>query len=279
MKFAICNELFQEIDFDKVCRKVKKYGYAGVEIAPYTFAKDVRHITPKQRKEIVATGRKYQLEIPAIHWLLTTPEGMSITTPNQDRYNFTFNYFKALVDFANDIHAGVLVLGSPQQRNIKEEWDRGESEERAINLLREVGYHIQDIESDVIIAFEPLSPEVTNFGASISAGLDLIERINHTHVKLHIDANAMTTEKDGPNCLIEKIPKEMIAHVHINEPNRLGPGMETDSSICGIIIQKLHEMGYSRWVSVETFDRNISGDEIAEKSMQYIENELKTLKK
>ena len=38
MKFAICNELFEGWDFDRVCRFVKDAGYDGLEVAPFTLA-------------------------------------------------------------------------------------------------------------------------------------------------------------------------------------------------------------------------------------------------
>ena len=38
MKFAICNELFEGWEFDRVCRFVKDAGYDGLEVAPFTLA-------------------------------------------------------------------------------------------------------------------------------------------------------------------------------------------------------------------------------------------------
>ena len=36
MKFAICNELFEGWEFDRVCRFVKDAGYDGLEVAPFS---------------------------------------------------------------------------------------------------------------------------------------------------------------------------------------------------------------------------------------------------
>ena len=38
MKFGICNELFEGWEFSRVCDAVKKLGYDGLEIAPFTLA-------------------------------------------------------------------------------------------------------------------------------------------------------------------------------------------------------------------------------------------------
>ena len=38
MRFAMCNELFENWNFDRVCRFLKQSGYEGVEVAPFTLA-------------------------------------------------------------------------------------------------------------------------------------------------------------------------------------------------------------------------------------------------
>lgn len=53
MKFAICNEVFGENqtleDWKEICQFVASVGYDGVEVAPFTFAEDVREISGSQR--------------------------------------------------------------------------------------------------------------------------------------------------------------------------------------------------------------------------------------
>ena len=38
IKFGICNELFENWEFARVCDAVKRIGYDGLEIAPFTLA-------------------------------------------------------------------------------------------------------------------------------------------------------------------------------------------------------------------------------------------------
>src|SRR5437016_4812295 len=41
MKFAICNEIFKDWKLEEVMAYAAKAGYAGIEIAPFTLAKNV----------------------------------------------------------------------------------------------------------------------------------------------------------------------------------------------------------------------------------------------
>ena len=50
-KLAVCNELFEGADFAESCRALKKTGWHGIEIAPFTLAKDASSVTAERRRE------------------------------------------------------------------------------------------------------------------------------------------------------------------------------------------------------------------------------------
>ena len=39
-RLAVCNELFEKRDFAESCRIVKKAGWQGIELAPFTLAEN-----------------------------------------------------------------------------------------------------------------------------------------------------------------------------------------------------------------------------------------------
>ena len=49
MKFAICNETFQDWPFDKAFAYARELGYTGTEFAPFTIDKNAYNITAEQR--------------------------------------------------------------------------------------------------------------------------------------------------------------------------------------------------------------------------------------
>ena len=51
-RHAICKECFVDGEFSQVCKTVKKAGYEGLEIAPFTLSPEPAAIPMARRKEI-----------------------------------------------------------------------------------------------------------------------------------------------------------------------------------------------------------------------------------
>ena len=81
MKFAICNETFQDWPFERALLR-PECGYTGIEIAPFTIPKNADEITAAQRAEVRAPGGTAGLEIVGLHWLLAKTEGFYLTSPD-----------------------------------------------------------------------------------------------------------------------------------------------------------------------------------------------------
>ena len=94
MKFATCNEYFENWEVEDVFSYAADLGYDGVEIAPFTIAPSVEDISAQRRDKIRAAAERSGVEIVGLHWLLASPEGLYITHPDQAIYERTKSYFK-----------------------------------------------------------------------------------------------------------------------------------------------------------------------------------------
>ena len=120
MKLGICSEVFNGWDWEETCEFVKKTGYDGIEIAPFTLAKSVDLISTAKRAELRAVAKSHALEIIGLHWLLVSPEGLAITTADDALRDKTKAYFFELIRFCSDLGGKVMIVGSPKQRNVPE---------------------------------------------------------------------------------------------------------------------------------------------------------------
>ena len=75
MRFAICNETFQDWPFDRAFAAAREYGYTGIEFAPFTMDKDARKITAARREEVRKQVEAADLQTVGLHWLLAQTEG------------------------------------------------------------------------------------------------------------------------------------------------------------------------------------------------------------
>ena len=132
MKFAICNETFQDWPFDKAFAFARECGYSGVEFAPFTIHKNAYEISPARRSEVRSQAESAGLEVVGLHWLLAFTEGYYLTSPEPAVRRRTAEYLGELARLCRDLGGTLMVLGSPKQRNLLP----GVTHERAWSMRR-----------------------------------------------------------------------------------------------------------------------------------------------
>ncbi len=265
MKFGICNEMFKDWEWKEIVDYVAKVGYEGIEIAPFTFAEDINEISAVKRAEILSAAEQNDIEIIGLHWLLASPKGLSISSPEKDIREKTIKYLKDLIIFCADLNGKLMVFGSPKQRDIFP----SSSYEETYNYVRDGFLKILPLakEKNVTIALEPLTKKETNFITTAEDALRMIKEINQPNFKLHLDVKAMSGEEKTIPEIIESA-KDYLVHFHANDPNLLGPGFgEVDYQP---IKESLKKIDYNEYLSVEVFDFSPGPESIAKKSIEYL---------
>ncbi|HUE73175.1 MAG TPA: sugar phosphate isomerase/epimerase family protein [Pirellulaceae bacterium] len=273
MKFAICNETFQDWPFEKAFAYAAKLGYTGIEFAPFTMHTDAYQITSARRTEVRRQAEAAGLETVGLHWLLAKTTGYYLTTPDAAVRKKTADYFGELARLCRDLGGKLLVLGSPLQRNLLPGVTHDQAMELAADCLTQAMPTIE--ECGVTLLIEPLGPAEGDFLNTAALGVQLCEMIASPHCRLHLDVKAMSSEAKP----IEQIIRESapwLVHFHANDANRRGPGMgEIDFHP---IFRALEEINYRGWVSVEVFDYEPGVEALASQSIQYmqrVERELR----
>lgn len=265
MKFAICNETFQDWPHEKACKYAAELGYTGLEIAPFTINHDARQIDTATRNQLRETATTAGLEIIGLHWLLAKTNGFHLTSPDEATRERTAGYVCDLAKLCHELGGHVLVFGSPQQRNLVDGVDMPTATNYAVEVIERTLPTLN--ETGVTLALEPLGPAEGNFWNTAAEAIQTIERVNSPQVRLHLDVKAMSSE---PTPMIDVIRESAahLAHFHANDPNKRGPGMGEVDFVP--IFQTLRDLDYSGWVSVEVFDYEPGIETLATDSIRYM---------
>lgn len=275
MKFAICQELFENWDWERQCAFAAELGYTGLEVAPFTLARRITDVSAEQRRSLRTTAERHGVKIIGLHWLLAKTEGLHLTTADSAVRRATTNYLIELGQACADLGGDLMVLGSPQQRNLEPGVSLDQAYENAAEVLR--GCMPALLDRGVRICLEPLTPKETNFLNTCADAMRLIEMVCSPSLVLHQDVKAMLGSESEPIEVIIERYASHVGHFHVNDVNLLGPGMGATNYVP--IFRALQRTNYSGWISVEVFDYRPGAEKIARDSIRYMRDVLSQLSK
>ena len=265
MKFAICNEIFQGWKLEDTFVCAAKVGYDAVEIAPFTLAKDVTHISADERRRIRDAAGRARIAVSGIHWVLAQTEGLHLTHSDASVRSKTSKYLCDLVDFCADVGGNIMVFGSPKQRNILEGVTPRDALDWATAAFRDPVKQAE--QRAVTICFEPLSSAETNFINTAAEAIQFVRQFESPHFKILLDVKAMCSESK-PIAQIIRDSWPHFTYFHANDKNLKGPGFGNVDF--RPIAAALKEVGYNGYVSVEVFNFDEGCETIATRSLEYL---------
>lgn len=266
MKFAICNELFSDQSLLSGFLQARNFGYTGIEIAPFTLDANPCSLSKQRIADIRSDAQRADLEVLGLHWLLAQTEGFHLTSVEAETRGKTAAYLGRLAELCAELGGSLMVLGSPQQRQLDAATSQSVGFDRAKEVLERLLPTLE--QTGVVLALEPLGPEEVNFLNTAKEAIDLIRALDTPFVQLHLDVKAMSTE-DRPITDIIASSQPWLVHFHANDPNRQGPGMGEVDFVP--IAAALKQIQYDGWVSVEVFDYSLGIDRLAGESIEYLQ--------
>src|SRR5260370_35091666 len=124
---AICNEIFEGGPFPAAAKAIRAAGYEGIEIATFTLAESPAKISVEQRRQVRSIIDSEGLKFVGLHWLMVSPQGLHVTTPDRDLRERSWRHIRELIDLAADLGPGgpqdsgvagpSLGFGPPHQRS------------------------------------------------------------------------------------------------------------------------------------------------------------------
>ncbi len=265
MKFAICNEIFQDWALADAMQFAAKAGYGAIEIAPFTIAGNVTEVSREARQRIKDDAAHAGLAISGIHWVLVKTEGLHLTHGDPSVRLRTARYFEDLVEFCADLGGRTIVVGSPKQRSLLPGVTFDRAWAWATDVFRDAVKRAED--RSVTICFEPLAPAETDFINTAEEAVRFVQQLGSPSFRVILDVKAMSSEvKPVAQIIRETWPH--FAYFHANDRNLKGPGFgDVDFRP---IAAALKDVGYDGWVSVEVFDFAEGPEAIAQQSLDYL---------
>jgi len=266
MRHAICNEMFQSWSFADAAKFVRATGYTGLEIAPFTLAESPTDISPSARADYRDILKSEGLSFVGLHWLMVSPKGLHVTTPDQTLRDRSWRHIRDLIDLCADLGpSGVMVFGSPVQRSTVDGSTVAEATARYRDGLSSVAAQAE--QRGVTILVEALPSGQANVVTSLAEAASIVSQIGSPAIQTMFDTHNAVDETEAHAALIEKY-FDMIRHVHVNEMDGRHPGM-ADYDFKPVL-NTLERLGYKGWISLEAFDFSFGAEKIARESIDYL---------
>jgi sugar phosphate isomerase/epimerase len=272
-RHSICNEAFETWSFADACRAIRKIGYTGIEIAPFTMAESPRDITPARRAECRGIMASEGLTFAGLHWLMVSPKGLHVSGPDADLRRRSWDHIRDLVDLCADLGpGGVMVFGSPKQRSTTGGLAREQATRNFIDGLAGVAPHACG--RGVTILVEALPANQADVILTLAEAVSIVQEIASPAVRTMFDVHNAIDEAEPHAALVDRW-FEYIRHVHVNE---------LDGKHCGAgnydfkpVLEVLRRRGYAGWISLEAFDFSPGPERLAAESLRHLESEIAQL--
>jgi len=272
-RHAICNEMYEKRPFSDVCRSVRRIGYTGIEISPFTLAERPADIAPGQRREYRRVIEAEGLGFAGLHWLMVSPKGLHVTTPDRDLRERSWRHIVDLIDLCADLgDNGVMVFGSPKQRCAVDGLTPEEAAKNYTAGLAGVAPHAEERGVTILVEALPIGQcdVITNLAAAVA----IVNQMHSPAVRTMFDTHNAVDETEPHAALVERY-FDLIRHVHINEMDGRHPG--TGDYDFKPVFEVLRRRAYRHWVSLEVFDFAPGAEKIAEDSLRFVEKEVEQL--
>jgi sugar phosphate isomerase/epimerase len=272
-RHAICNEVFQDWPFADACKAIRKAGYTGIEIAPFTLAEDPSTLTAAERRQVRSQIEDAGLTFAGLHWIMVSPKGLHVTTPDAALRAKSWLHIRNLIDLCDDLGpGGVMVFGSPKQRGSTGGLTPAEATRHYVDGLVSVAPHA--LERGVTILIEALPVQDSDVVTSLGEAAMLVREIGMPSIRTMFDVHNAVNEIDPHAALIER-HRNVIRHVHVNEMDGRHPG--TGTYDFKPVLAALKRQAYAGWVSLEAFDFTPGAETIANESLRHLEAEIEEL--
>jgi D-psicose/D-tagatose/L-ribulose 3-epimerase len=267
MRISLCNEVIRELPFERQCVFARAIGYDGLEIAPFTLSDEPHLLSSLQRAHVRRAASDAGIAITGLHYLMLAPRALSITSLDAAQRTRTVDVMRRLCELAADLGARTLVHGSPAQRRLEPGL---EADGRKWGAECFAAVADTALRAGVTYCIEPLAPPDNQFIHTVTEAAAIVRTIGSPAVRTMLDCSAAARAETQsiPDLLRHWLPTGLVAHVHLNDPNRRGPG--EGELMFAPILRALSAGGYGGTAAIEPFIYQPDGRTCAARAIGYV---------
>ena len=249
MRLAVSNVAWDTGEDDAIVTIFKRYGVAGVEVAP---TKVWTHPTQIPETDVTAYRRWWEergIQVVALQSLLFGQQGLELFNGPQVRERM-FEHLTGIIRLGGWLGARALVFGSPTSR-VLHGMDPSEALDVAVDFFGRLAGVAEQHRTTICLEANPVVYG-SEFAQTTAEALDVVRRVGRPGFALQLDTGSLTLTGETDDRTIERA-FEFIAHVHVSEPN-LAP-IDPATVDHQPIAATLKRLGYNGWVSLEMRSR------------------------
>ena len=276
-RLAVCNELFEKSDFAASCRALKKAGWRGIEIAPFTLEEEATTLSAERRRETRDIITSEGLEFVGLHWLTVGPKGIHVTTPDETVRSSSWDFVRRLVDLCADLRpdgtGGMMVFGSPFQRRTNGEFPAEVGVRNFVEGVRSIIPGLED--RSVTLLVEALPTAQSDVILTLDEAAGVVAELDSPQVKTMFDSHNAIDEVD-PHSEIVARHWDLIRHIHVNELDGSYPRPDGGYDFKPVL-QVAKDRRFDGWASMEVFDFTPGADKIITEAHSYLTDQIAQL--
>jgi D-psicose/D-tagatose/L-ribulose 3-epimerase len=214
MKLAVSSIAWTNDEEAAVAEKLRELGMKYVELAPTKRWENPTNASQAEADEYRNFWQSYGIEIIAFQSMLFSRPDLKIFEDEENRAK-TLEYLKRFIGLAGKMGAGIMVFGSPKNRQ-RSEMLQHEANEVAKAFFATLGKRAQ--EENVKFCIEPNPTEYAcDFVTNAQQGIDFVNLVSNPGFGLHLDIAGMTLAGDD---IVKSITDAsgVLQHFHISSP-------------------------------------------------------------
>ena len=246
MKIAVSNIAWTNDEEEAVAKKLQELGVKYIELAPTKKWADPTSVSKEEAVACVDWWKQYGITPVAFQSMLFTRPDLKLFESPENRAACEA-YLKKFITLAGYMDVGILVFGSPKNRQ-RLELAKDDADSIAKEFFGSLGAHAE--KNNTCFCIEPNAKDYAcDFVTNAQEGIELVSTVANPGFGLHLDAACMTMAGDDLGASI-RAAKDVLRHFHISAP--FLEAVTPDTTVThAAAAQALRDIDYQGYVSIE----------------------------